>query len=81
MPEHKSFGSYKVRVIRSQRQTSYSIGLPPEVAQPLAGKKFDVCLTHEGILLVPSNPEDLLETEVIPAPEALALAKMFEDVA
>lgn len=77
----KSYGTYKVRVMHNQRQTSYSIGLPPEVAQPLAGKKFDVFVTDEGIVLKPNNAQELVEREVVAAPEAVALASMFADEA
>lgn len=79
MSEFRSFGVYKVRVIRNQRQVSYSIGLPPEVAQPLAGKKFDVCVTQDGILLRPTNPDEVIDQVVVAAPEALALAALFEN--
>jgi hypothetical protein len=77
MSNHHSFGTYKIRVTRTPRQISYSIGLPPEVATPLAGKKFEVCVTDEGILLVPSTSDAVQSVEVVAAPEALAIARMF----
>lgn len=73
-----SYGTYKVRVTQNARQTSYSIGLPPEIAMPVAGKIFSVHITEEGILLRPVvQPADIETAPVQPAPEAVALAKMF----
>lgn len=73
-----SYGTYKVRVTNNARQTSYSIGLPPEIAMPVGGKTFSVHITDEGILLKPVvQSADFESAPIQPAPEAVELAKMF----
>lgn len=78
MADLKSYGIYKVRKTTTNRQISYSIGLPPEVGAPLAGMKFRVTVSGDEIILVPHLPGTDVVAEVEPAPEALELAKKFE---
>lgn len=77
MAERTHYGVYKVRKTTTNRQTSYSIGLPPEIGEPLAGQKFRVSISGTSIILEPHLPgEDEIQT-IIPDPGAVALAKMF----
>jgi hypothetical protein len=76
--EYKTYGVYKVRKMTSNKQVSYSIGLPPEIGSPLAGKKFRISISGTDIILTPHLAgEDSTQT-VEPAPEAVALARQFD---
>lgn len=77
MSDLKSYGVYKVRKTTTNRQVSYSIGLPPEIGGPLAGQKFRVLVSGTQIILEPHIPGDEAAPEIEPAPEALELAKRF----
>jgi len=75
---YKTYGVYKVRKTTTNRQVSYSIGLPPEIGGPLAGRKFRVSISGTDIILTPHFPGEESTPEIEPAPEAIALAKMFD---
>jgi hypothetical protein len=71
------YGPYKVRVSTNSRQVAYSIGLPPEVGQALAHKRFFVSVTGEGIVLTPAPATPT--SRVVPDDlTAVALSKKFE---
>ena len=73
------FGPYKVRKSVNTRQTSYSIGLPPEIGYPLAGRAFMVEVRENGILFTVAPTVDSVSGDVLVDPAAEHLATLFLD--
>jgi len=73
-----AYGPYKIRKSRNNRQITYSVGLPVEIGQPLAGQRFMVEVTDEGILFRPAPLHTDPEENVVEDPNAAHLATLFQ---
>lgn len=73
----QKYGPYKVREVQTHKQVTYSIGLPKEVGAPLAGKKFVVEVTQDGLLFTPAPAEKPPVQEFTHNSDAIALSEKF----